>query len=741
MSITVKTESLAYGNPVLENDLNSDNATISSHDKNAKVKADSADSAKGYLADELQAGTGIVLSVIGGDGTNKKLKIDSTVTDSEVAPPVQDIAELKAINTTNAVDWPDKIEILVEDSGLYRLDRESSDTEDIPHVVQPTVGVGRWIRVANQINSHNNLIDLQGGAVDDYQHLTSTEIADLHTHANQVQLDLITDGDHDVRTDNPHATDIGNLGSGTLAELNSKITDATLDDITGTRDPNAHTHPSSDITDLDNLPTLEILPDTLTLLSSTATQGLPTGLAIQGNFLYFVSAASAHVLEIYDISNPTTPVLISNTLVVGTSPRSIYVMGDYAFITGLDDDLRIIDISNPSSPTIVKTLAITGGNSEPWNMVGSGNYLYVVGLGSDAVHVFDISDPVNTEDIEEFDLSGVVANSAGTDIQVQGKYLYITSVDNDKLFILNASNPANLTHISNITTGDAPGCLAVSGSYAYVIIGAPGSATLEIYDISDPASPVKITTTPSVIDLEDNPICMVSSGKYLFIQTSANLKIFDIEDPTLPVELFNLALTLQRDLSVYSNLVAVTQSGFLKLYSFPVLKSGAIDVASARISNLQVTKRLIVAQQVDIVGGVTVGYNGIRSTGPVSAQGRKIDDTLTVSAARNSSNTTNVYLRSSDGLPMNIAGFVLPWNARLTAMSLIAAASASWTAEVRKNGSVTVIDSLSVVAGLKTSKGVVLSDQVEFSQNDEVQIYLNGSNIDSPHVNVVFKRI
>jgi len=36
---------------------------------------------------------------------------------------------------------------------------------------------------------------------------------------------------HEDDTANPHATDIGNLGSGTLAELNSKVTDATLFDI------------------------------------------------------------------------------------------------------------------------------------------------------------------------------------------------------------------------------------------------------------------------------------------------------------------------------------------------------------------------------------------------------------------------------------------------------------------------------------------------------------------------------
>ncbi len=45
---------------------------------------------------------------------------------------------------------------------------------------------------------------------------------------------------HIADTANPHATDIENLGSGTLAELNSAISNATLDDSSSTRTPSAH---------------------------------------------------------------------------------------------------------------------------------------------------------------------------------------------------------------------------------------------------------------------------------------------------------------------------------------------------------------------------------------------------------------------------------------------------------------------------------------------------------------------
>ena len=72
-----------------------------------------------------------------------------------------------------------------------------------------------------------------------------------------VALDGTNQDNHIASTSNPHSTDIGNLGSGTLAELNSAVSDATLDDSNDSRTPTAHasTHQSggSDPIKLDDL--------------------------------------------------------------------------------------------------------------------------------------------------------------------------------------------------------------------------------------------------------------------------------------------------------------------------------------------------------------------------------------------------------------------------------------------------------------------------------------------------------
>jgi hypothetical protein len=86
---------------------------------------------------ETSAGDWIVIS--GGSGSGGS--------GTGVFEPVQDITELKALNTTDGAVWKDKWAILVEDEGqFYRLDRESAVSEALPQIVAPTTGVGRWIQ-------------------------------------------------------------------------------------------------------------------------------------------------------------------------------------------------------------------------------------------------------------------------------------------------------------------------------------------------------------------------------------------------------------------------------------------------------------------------------------------------------------------------------------------------------------------------------------------------------------------
>ena len=96
----------------------------------------------------------------------------ASTTGGELKPGVASVTALKAIDTTNADNYKDTCMCLAENSGLYRLDRESVEVADDNFVVAPTTGVGRWIKIAGSITDHNLSSNIQGGATGEKYHLS-----------------------------------------------------------------------------------------------------------------------------------------------------------------------------------------------------------------------------------------------------------------------------------------------------------------------------------------------------------------------------------------------------------------------------------------------------------------------------------------------------------------------------------------------------------------------------------------
>lgn len=108
-------------------------------------------------------------------------------------------------------------------------------------------------------------------------------------------------------------------------------------------------------------------------------------------------------------------------------------------------------------------------------------------------------------------------------------------------------------------------------------------------------------------------------------------------------------------------------------------------------------------------------------------------------AARDNNEVIDQYLRGYDGLPMNISGFVIPFNATIVAISANRDGTGNaWTAEVRKNPSVTSIASIS----LSTSESNKFDDtlNVNVDAGDILAIYSDGFKIKKPRVDVFFVR-
>lgn len=140
----------------------------------------------GTTGDTLGAGYTVETTLTGSssalpraDAVKAAIDAIQTGTPGTFATPVQDLAALKAVDTTSATTYPDKIAIIVEGLGIYRLDRDSSATNDDLDVIQPTTGTGRWLRMTPSTAQHNAMAGIQGGATNERYHVSADVSAAL----------------------------------------------------------------------------------------------------------------------------------------------------------------------------------------------------------------------------------------------------------------------------------------------------------------------------------------------------------------------------------------------------------------------------------------------------------------------------------------------------------------------------------------------------------------------------------
>jgi len=231
--------------------------------------------------------------------------------------------------------------------------------------------------------------------------------------------------------------------------------------------------------------------------------------------------------------------------------------------------------------------------------------------------------------------------------------------------------------------------------------------------------------------------------------SSLNLAAFiDVKVPTggvfssyvatdFTVDLMNLA-------GVRSEKFKVTSEGNIKInniYTLPnidgtsgqVLKTNGAGVVTwqtdaSGFSNLADLNDVNFITGTPIDGDILV-YNG------TEWEARELPLTFNVSGAINSKKATNQYVES-DGAGMFLSPFILPDNATLKYMSASCATTGTWTAEVHVNGTLFTGATVTVTAAKKAY--IKFTSILSFSAGDEIQLYLNGTNIDKPRISAVF---
>ncbi len=236
--------------------------------------------------------------------------------------------------------------------------------------------------------------------------------------------------------------------------------------------------------------------------------------AVKGNYAFIGNGA---LLQVLDTSTPNSPQPVGQLLTHGPITR-VVISGNYAYTLS---PFRIIDISNPTSPTLVSTFL---PSSVPlMTITVQGSYAYV-GNFSGIVFIIDVSDPLQPKVVNP-PASIILSGKLATSIVISGKYLYAVNYDGLTLDVFDVSDPTKPVSVSHLFYGDPGFALAVQGKYLY--LGTTAIPRFQIYDISDSYNPRYVTG----LNFNQPPaaISVVDTIAYLSVR-DAGFAVVDVAD-------------------------------------------------------------------------------------------------------------------------------------------------------------------------------------------------------------------
>jgi hypothetical protein len=313
-------------------------------------------------------------------------------------------------------------------------------------------------------------------------------------------------------------------------------------------------------------------------------------IALHNERLYLQSDTGK--LAIYDISTPSTPVLISNDNFPITVTAMI-VSGNYLYATERSL-LNIIDISDAENPIIISSLST---NSE-YGL----NQMTIVGdlmLAASYKHAnfIDIKDPTQPKllntytppnsikgislisdyaviatqygGVQILDISNI-ENIINTGYELPGRWAYSVATQGDLVFIggegmsiynINDIIKTNeivdqleIQYSNDIVVGEK-NTHATDTHYAYV----SSQNIINIYDIINPLKPQLVSSISHADSGYHTFLADETNGGYLYtVNRGQGLKIIDINNPAVPLISGGLAIEEARRVDVYGDKAYIT---------------------------------------------------------------------------------------------------------------------------------------------------------------------------------------
>lgn len=355
---------------------------------------------------------------------------------------------------------------------------------------------------------------------------------------------------------------------------------------------------------------------TPTLVGSVIPTNVSRGLAVSGKFVYFPGNAGTAGLQVIDVSNPQSPIVVATVASTGQAPSGSTpaISGQYLFLlmNSTTNSVRIYDISAVQP----RQVAIVNAGVVPLSVKVSGRYMYLDG-GSAGLLIYDISDITAPKLISTTALPNVAGIHAMT---LQGAYLYVgeatTTAAGAGLNIIDVSNPTAPSIVGTFAPQNQVSAISVVGRYAY--LGETTTNTgLEVVDVSNPASPTSVATLAVGSVLTDSVDEFPIAGNYLYFAGSSNMQVIDISNPAVPSIIGSTFGSGARGMTMSGKYLYVGAAD-LRIYDISGAMLPSANIGSLEALDFKVVGDANIAKSINVQGGLSTGIQGIYSRGGLS---------------------------------------------------------------------------------------------------------------------------
>jgi len=211
-------------------------------------------------------------------------------------------------------------------------------------------------------------------------------------------------------------------------------------------------------------------------------------LARLGHDVVLASVSGYRGFQIMKLDSESRPTLLGD-LIVPATPGALTVVGGTAFAAAGFDGVLVLDVSQPDAPTLATRFGTPGVAQALAPFDAGGRQYLAVGDGREGVRIFDV-----TKTLAPSEVAVLAPGPEGTEVRA--------------VLVMNG----HLVAATFLALGGEP-------------------STFVVYDVADPARPVKLSESPTPYGVS----ALASSGAILYVALNFfGIDAFDMTDPTAP---------------------------------------------------------------------------------------------------------------------------------------------------------------------------------------------------------------